>query len=142
MRIGITYDLKSDLPASDSLPDDFQEEFDSPATIDAIAAVLQALGHEVERLGDGRELLEGLLRQRPDFVFNIAEGHGVGRCREARVPAVLEMLGIPYSGSDPLTLSVTLDKDCAKRLVQSAGVTVPAGSVIEPDENLNGFLSH
>ena len=43
---------------------------------------------------------------------------GFGRSREARVPAVLEMLGIPYTGSDPLTLAVTLDKDCAKRLVQ------------------------
>ena len=41
------------------------------------------------------------------------------------MPAVLEMLGIPYTGSDPLTLAVTLDKDCAKRLVASAGVTVP-----------------
>jgi D-alanine-D-alanine ligase len=49
------------------------------------------------------------------------------------VPAVLEMLGIPYSGSDPLTLAATLDKDCAKRLVASAGVAVPRGAVIDPD---------
>ena len=63
-------------------------------------------------LGDGRELLERLLADPPDFVFNFAEGQGVGRSREARVPAVLEMLGIPYTGSDPLTLAVTLDKDC------------------------------
>ena len=52
------------------------------------------------------------------------------------MPAVLEMLGIPYTGSDPLTLAVTLDKDCAKRLVQSAGVTVPRGIVFEPGEDL------
>jgi D-alanine-D-alanine ligase len=140
MKIGITYDLKAELPASNDLPDDFQEEFDSPVTIEAIAAALRGLGHEVEFLGDGRELLERLLRRPPDFVFNIAEGHGVGRCREARVPAVLEMLGIPYSGSDPLTLAATLDKDCAKRLVQSAGVTVPAGSVIQPDDDPRAFL--
>src|SRR5579875_2377609 len=119
MNIGIAYDLKADLPASADLPDDFQEEFDSPVTIDAIAAALQTLGHEVERLGDGREMLERLLSQPPDFVFNIAEGHGISRSREARVPAVLEMLGIPYTGSDPLALAVTLDKDCAKRLVES-----------------------
>jgi D-alanine-D-alanine ligase len=136
MKIGITFDLKADLPASADLPDDFQEEFDSPVTIDAIAASLEGLGHEVERLGDGRELLERLLRQPPDFVFNIAEGHGIGRSREARVPAVLEMLGIPYTGSDPLALSVTLDKDCAKRLVQSTGVKVPRGTVWEPGQPL------
>lgn len=133
MRIGITYDLKSDGPARPDQPDDFQEEFDSPTTIDAIARALRDLGHEVEKLGDGRELIERLLSRPPDLVFNIAEGQGVGRSREARVPAVLEMLGIPYTGSDPLTLAVTLDKDCAKRLVASAGVAVPKGVVLAAD---------
>jgi D-alanine-D-alanine ligase len=136
MKIGITYDLKADVPASADLPDDFQEEFDSPVTIEAIAAALRGLRHEVQLLGDGREMLERLLRDPPDFVFNIAEGHGIGRCREARVPAVLEMLGIPYTGSDPLTLAATLDKDVAKRLVQSAGVRVPRWSVVEPEHDL------
>src|SRR5262245_28611128 len=130
MRIGITYDLKSDGPAPAGLPDDFQEEYDSPTTIEAIAEVLRGLGHTVEKLGDGRELLEHLLADPPDFVFNFAEGQGIGRSREARVPAVLEMLGIPYTGSDPLTMAATLDKDCAKRLVASEGVAVPQGVVI------------
>jgi D-alanine-D-alanine ligase len=137
MKIGITYDLKADAPARTGMPDDFQEEFDSPATIAAIATVLRGLGHEVEQLGDGRELLERLLADPPDFVFNIAEGQGIARSREARVPAVLEMLGISYTGSDPLTLAVTLDKDCAKRLVASAGVAVPPGVVIEPTSIAN-----
>ncbi len=143
MKIGITYDLKADLPASANLPDDFQEEFDSPVTIDAIAAALEGLDHQVERLGDGRELLERLLHQPPDLVFNIAEGHGIGRSREARVPAVLEMLGIPYTGSDPLTLAATLDKDVAKRLVESTGIPVPRWRVIEPHHQLhiNGAVS-
>lgn len=134
MRLGITFDLKGEAPAPAGAPDDFQEEFDSPATVGAIAAVLRGLGHEVEELGDGRPLIERLLDRPPDFVFNIAEGHGVGRSREARVPAVLEMLGIPYSGSDPLTLAATLDKDCAKRLVASAGVPVPRGIVLTPGD--------
>jgi D-alanine-D-alanine ligase len=137
MRIGITYDLKADTPLVADLPDDFQEEFDSPVTIDAITGALRGLGHQVEALGDGRELLERLLRDPPDFVFNIAEGHGVGRCREARVPAVLEMLGIPYTGSDPLTLAATLDKDCAKRLVQSRRVKVPRWATWGPDQPLD-----
>src|SRR5947199_2775778 len=133
MRIGITFDLKGDLPADDpSLPDDFEEEFDSPATIEAIASVLRDLGHDVMLLGDGRPMLQRLLEDPPDFVFNVAEGQGVSRSREARVPAVLEMLGIPHTGSDPLTLAATLDKDCAKRLVESAGLTPAPGCVIEP----------
>jgi D-alanine-D-alanine ligase len=138
MKIGITYDLKID-PAADGvvhpgLPDDFQEEFDSPATIEAIASVLRGLGHDVILLGDGRELLERLLDQPPDFVFNFAEGQGISRSREARVPAVLDMLGIPYTGSDPLTMAVTLDKDCAKRLAASAGIAVPLALAIHPSD--------
>jgi D-alanine-D-alanine ligase len=136
MRIGITYDLKVDGPVLGDLPDDFQEEYDSPATVEAVASVLRGLGHAVDKLGDGRELLERLLADPPDFVFNLAEGQGVGRSREARVPAVLEMLGIPHSGSDPLTLAATLDKHCAKRLVGSTALqTVPWGSVVHPDED-------
>jgi D-alanine-D-alanine ligase len=134
MRIGITYDLKIDNPSKGGggadVPDDFQEEFDSPATIEAIAEVLRGLGHDVDKLGDGRELVERLLADPPDLVFNLAEGQGIGRSREARVPALLEMLGLPYTGSDPLTLAVTLDKDCAKRLVASAGVAVPNGLLV------------
>src|SRR6266481_6202665 len=134
MRIGITYDLKVDRVGEDpdgQFPDDLQEEFDSPQTIESSATALRDLGHEVEMLGNGRELLERLLADPPDFVFNMAEGQGVSRSREARVPAVLEMLGIPFTGSDPLTLAATLDKDCAKRLVQAAGVAAPRGVVVE-----------
>lgn len=140
MKIGITYDLKTDVAPASELPDDFQEEFDSPVTVESIAAVLRGLGHGVVLLGDGREMLERVLGDPPDFVFNIAEGQGVGRSREARVPAVLEMLDIPYSGSDPLTLAATLDKDCAKRLVASAGVQVPRGYLIDPEDDPRTFL--
>jgi D-alanine-D-alanine ligase len=135
MKIGITYDLKAYGPAAADLPDDFQEEFDSPETIEAVAAVLRGLGHDVAKLGDGRELLKQLLADPPDLVLNTAEGRGIGRSREARVPAVLEMLDIAYTGSDPLTMAVTLDKDCARRLVASAGVTVPPGAAVHPGED-------
>jgi D-alanine-D-alanine ligase len=132
MKIGITFDVKSSEPPAPGTPDDAFEEFDSPHTIDAIATVLRGLGHTVVLLGDGREFLEKVLAVKPDFVFNVAEGQGVSRSREARVPAVLEMLGIPYTGSDPFTLAVTLDKDCAKKLAALAGVPVPRSFALEP----------
>jgi len=138
VKIGLTYDLKGDAPAA-GLPDDHDEEFDSPATIEAIAAALRGLGHAVVMLGDGEPMLRRVLADRPDLVFNFAEGHGVSRSREARVPAALEMLGVPYTGSDPLTMAVTLDKDCARRLVQSHGGTVPRGQVFEPGADLSAI---
>jgi D-alanine-D-alanine ligase len=136
MKIGITFDLKSSVPRAPGVADDADEEFDSPQTIEAIAGVLRGMGHTVALLGDGREFLEKVLAEKPDLVFNFAEGHGVSRSREARVPAVLEMLGIPYTGSDPFTMAVTLDKDCAKKLVAAAGVAVPAGFALEPTASL------
>ena len=83
-------------------------------------------------MGDGRHLLESLLRNPPDLVFNFAEGSGVSRSREARVPAVCEMLGIPCTGSDPLALAVALDKDMTRRVVESFGVTIPKGITLAP----------
>jgi len=131
MKIGITYDLKT--KPSSELPDDAFEEFDSPHTIDAIAGVLRGCGHEVVLLGDRREFVEKALAENPDFVFNFAEGHGISRSREARVPAALELLGIPYSGSDPFTMAVTLDKPRAKKLAALAGVAVPRGFALPAD---------
>jgi D-alanine-D-alanine ligase len=132
MRIGLAYDLKSTIPNRPDLPDDWEEEFDSPITVDAITQVLEGFGHEVIRLGNGRAFLEEVLRQPPDAVFNIAEGHGTSRNREARIPAVCEMLGIPCTGSDPLTMALALDKEQARRLAQDAGVPVPLGFVLQP----------
>jgi D-alanine-D-alanine ligase len=137
MRIGLTFNVRSGSADGNGVvdlnrPDDAEEEFDSPETIESLAAAIRELGHEVELLGDGEPMLRRLLGgRRPDLVFNFAEGTGTSRSREARVPAVLEMLGIPYTGSDPLTLAVTLDKECAKRLVRSAGVATPDWLVID-----------
>lgn len=132
MRIGIACTLKPDGPLPPGAPDDLHEEFDSPETVKAIADVFTALGHTVTALGDGPAFVEAVLKDPPDFVFNFAEGAGVSRSREARVPAVCEMLGIPYSGSDPLCLAVALDKDMARRLAESFGVTVPKGITLSP----------
>jgi D-alanine-D-alanine ligase len=132
MDIGIAFDLKPDEPLPPGAPDDLHEEFDAPVTIRAIADVLHGLGHTVRELGDGKPLLEALLRDPPDFVFNFAEGTGTGRSREARVPAVCEMLDIPYTGSDPLAQAVALEKDLTRRLAADAGVRVPNGVTLRP----------
>jgi D-alanine-D-alanine ligase len=144
LRIGIAYDL---LPADcgSEGPDDRYEEFDKPETVEAIAEVLRGEGYATQLLGDGRELLTKVLADPPDFVWNLAEGEGVGRSREARVPAALEMLGIPYSGSDPLTLAVALDKGLTRHVLKGAlEIPLPAGVVIPPgigsDDELSAYL--
>jgi D-alanine-D-alanine ligase len=123
VRVGLAYNLKPAARPS-HLPEDAFEEYDSEGTVDCIGRALASLGHEVVRLGAGPAIVEALRREKPDVVFNIAEGEG-GRCREAHIPALLELLGIPYVGSDPLTLCVTLDKPVAKRLVAAEGFPTP-----------------
>jgi D-alanine-D-alanine ligase len=129
MRIGIAYDLKYDFSIDEGRPDDWLEEYDSEGTIQAVQDAIEALGHEPVRLGGGRMFLERIRTTPVDLVFNLAEG-SKGRNREAHIPALLEMLEIPYTHSDPLTLAVTLDKEMAKRIVLSEGIPTPAFKLI------------
>jgi D-alanine-D-alanine ligase len=69
-------------------------------------------------------------KEKVDLVFNIAEGLGNYRSREAQVPGILEMLDIPYTGSDPQCLAICLDKPLTKKLVAAAGVATPRWQVV------------
>lgn len=137
MRVGLAYNVKPADPP-DHLPEDAFEEYDSEATVGHIENALSLLGHDVRRLPAGRAFVDALRDAAPDIVFNIAEGEG-GRCREAHIPAVLEMLGVPYVGSDPLTLSVTLDKPVAKRLAAYEGIPTPPFRIFRSVEELDSL---
>jgi len=139
MRIGLAYDLKEDIEVGQDIPEDALEEYDSLEVVNAIASGLHALGHSTVKLGGGRQFLSKALKTKVDLVFNIAEGRGSLRSREAQVPAVLEMLNIPYSGSDPQTLAITLDKPLTKQLVRAAGVPTPAWRLVGSQAVLRGL---
>ncbi len=134
MKIGLAYDLKDDVPISQSQPEDALEEYDSLETVEGIATALVTQGHSVIRLGGGRNFLTNIIKERVDLAFNIAEGWGNCRSREAQVPGVLEMLGIPYSGSDPQCLAICLDKPLTKKLVAMAGICTPRWQVITDNQ--------
>ncbi|HHY32440.1 MAG TPA: ATP-grasp domain-containing protein [Firmicutes bacterium] len=133
--VGLAYNLKKDCPRSEMVVEDADAEFEEQATVDRIAKALRAAGHRVVRMPYGPGLLSKLQRDRVDVVFNIAEGWE-GRCREAIVPAILESLGIPYTGSDPLTLAVCLDKAVTKALVSSYGIPTPKAIKVESPADL------
>jgi D-alanine-D-alanine ligase len=112
--------------------DDEFAEWDTVETIDAVAGALSSLG-TVVRLEATPDFPERLRTERPDIVFNMAEGLG-GKSRESHVPAICEFFGVPYSGSDPLTLSLCLDKARAKEILSHYDVATPAFAVVEtPD---------
>jgi D-alanine-D-alanine ligase len=139
MRIGLTYDLKDAVKgglSSEGLPEDALEEYDSLETVKGIAAAIESKGHSTVLLGGGRDFLNNIQKEKVDLVFNIAEGLGNYRSREAQIPSILEMLGIPYTGSDPLALAVSLDKDVTKRLVSLNGIATPKWHIIRSLEEL------
>ncbi len=133
--VGLAYNLKKDCPRSEMVVEDADAEFEEQATVDRIAKALRAAGHRVVRMPYGPGLLSRLQRDQVDIVFNIAEGWD-GRCREAIVPAILESMGIPYTGSDPLTLAVCLDKAVTKAIVSSYGIPTPRAIKVESTGDL------
>jgi len=122
--VGITYDLKSDWEKTASDPSDINAEFDYPETIDDVSRALEEGGHTVKRIGNVNALLKKIDDLGVDIVFNLCEGVS-GRNRESQVPVLLEMKGIPYVGSDGLSLAMTLDKVIAKKMFVQAGVSTP-----------------
>jgi len=114
-------------------PDDEYAEWDSAETIDAVARALARHG-EVIRLEARDDFPERLRAARPDIVFNIAEGLR-GPNREAHVPAICEFYGVPYSGSDPFTLALCLDKARTKEILRANGVPTAEWALArDPDD--------
>jgi D-alanine-D-alanine ligase len=129
MHIGITYDLRSDYLAA-GYGEEETAEFDQAGTIEAIDGALCELGHTTDRVGHARNLIERLAAgDRWDLVFNICEGlHGLAR--EAQVPAILDVYGIPYTFADPAALCVCLDKALTKTVLRAAGLPTPDWHVV------------
>lgn len=100
--------------------DDIYAEWDSPETIAAVERALSGLG-EVIRLEANADFPQRLRDARPDIVFNMAEGL-TGQNRESHVPAICEFFDVPYSGSDPFTLSLCLHKARTKQMLQFYGI--------------------
>jgi D-alanine-D-alanine ligase len=114
LRVGLAFNMKR---IDSHGGDDREAEYDSPKTIDAITTAIESHGHTVVPLEATADFPRALMNSNVDVVFNIAEGIS-GRNREAQVPNLCELLGIPFTGSDAATLSICLDKALAKRLLR------------------------
>jgi D-alanine-D-alanine ligase len=87
-----------------------------------VAHALERLGHEVHSLDVEESTTERLMEIEPDAAFICL--HGVGG-EDGTVQALLETLGIPYTGSGPLSSIRCMDKDYAKRALRAAGIPTP-----------------
>ena len=105
-------------------PLDKTAELDCPQTISALSNAIGCLGHDVELIEADEDAYEQLRGSGVGLVFNIAEGIR-GEDREAQIPAMLEMLGIPYTGSGPLALALCLNKARTKEILSWHGIPTP-----------------
>ncbi len=124
LRVAVLANLKKNAPHWQGMPDDQWDDLDSESTIIALVNAIKSGGYEAEFFEGDLALVDHLARFKPDICFNICESH-FGDAREAQVPALLEMMRIPYTGSKVLTLALALDKPMTKRVLTYHDLPTP-----------------
>lgn len=141
LRVALLYNLKHNAPIDAGAPPDALAEYDSVETVQAIEGALLSGGHRAIPLEADITLLDSIRQADPDICFNIAEGHR-GDGRESHVPALLEMLDIPYTGSKVVAHALSLDKAAAKHIWHDVGLpTTPFQIFPRGDERLDPRFS-
>ena len=142
MKIGLLYSSKAGMGSTlnrrfaedkreedDEPPPDFLAECDSDETITAVAGALRTR-YDVIPIESDERAFDRLRKAKPDLVFNIAE-RLFGPNRESHIPTLCEILDIPFTGSDPLTLSICLDKSRAKEILSFHRIPNPEFRIVE-----------
>jgi len=137
LKVALLANLKKNAPKFPGMAEDHWDDLDSESTIEALQGAIRAGGHECVFHEGNAELPDKLRANRPDICFNICEGH-FGDGREAQIPALLEMMQIPYTGSRVMTLALALDKPMTKRVLMWHDLPTPPMQTFEsPDEPLD-----
>lgn len=125
LKIGLLFEHETDLMSSPNAREETHYHWREPEEVEAVAESLTALGHSVDRVGPLDALLERWRsNQLPDLVWNLSV-RALSRNRTALAPAILEHLGLPYTGGDATAKSLTLNKDFLKPLLQWRGILTP-----------------
>jgi len=151
LKVGFTYNVKKEVDAEsvkeltreknnfidDTLLNNYSArisdkfaEWDDEETISAVERAIKKSGHDVVKIEADEDAYEKLKLVRPDIVFNMAEGFG-GASRESHIPAILEMLDIPYTASDPVTIGNCHDKARCKEILSYYGIPTPGFFITE-----------
>jgi D-alanine-D-alanine ligase len=120
-RVAVIANVKGETHLPENAPADACAEFDKKETIQEIQKAIESDGHSTVFLSGDDSLPYRLIETHPDICFNISEGI-FGDAREAQVPALLEMLHIPYTASRVLANALALDKTMTKRVWREAGL--------------------
>ena len=123
-RVAVLANLKTTAPVFEGMSDDQWDDLDSESTVVSLVNAIKEGGHDAEFLEADESIIDTVRQFKPDICFNIAESH-FGDSREAQIPAILEKIQIPYTGSKILTLALTLDKPMTKRVLAWHNLPTP-----------------
>jgi D-alanine-D-alanine ligase len=140
-RVALLANLKTNAPQWEGMPADQWDDLDSEKTVHALVNAIREGGHTCEFLEGDISIVDTVRKFKPDICFNICESH-FGDAREAQVPAILEKLQIPYTGSQVLCLALALDKPMTKRVLTYHDLPTPDFQTFERvdeplDERMN-----
>ena len=125
MRIGLTYDLREDYNIDRN--SEVFADFCHPDEIGYLARAIRANGHEAVMLGNMYKVNKAIKDGTFDCDLVFIEDEGImSRNREAIVPAILELNGIPYIGSDAYAMGLSQNKFHTKLVARFLGIPVPA----------------
>ena len=107
-------------------------------TIDQLKSALREMtGYHFTYLSDHDTLIQDLMKLKGtlDYIFNLSdEGYNNEATKELHIPAALEMLSIPYSGSGPQCLAYCYDKSLVRGIAEEMGIPVPEAFFIKPED--------
>lgn len=145
MKIALVYNSRpADLDRRDPKLERFIEG-DEWKTIEAVGRAIESNGHSVTYYAINPDLYEQLRANRSniDLLFNLAEGMEHGNDREAHIPFMAEILGIPHTGPTPLSSALILNKTRAKEIWQSHSITTASWQLFDnPNTPLSPNLSY
>ena len=150
LSVALTYNVKPEeknfsdkkpLSLNSNSPENFNDTYAEWDTIETINSIKDALElfHNVHMVEANEDAFEKFKKIKPDIVFNFAECAN-GASREAQIPAMLDMLRIPYTGSDPLTLTTCLDKARTKEVLSYYNIPTPKFLYVESLDDIDGFM--
>ena len=135
MKVALLANLKKNAPQIDGMPADQWDDLDSEHTVQALVEAIRSGGYECDFFEANLSLVDSLPKYKPDICFNISEGH-FGDSRESHIPALLEMMRIPYTGSRVLTLALALDKPMTKRILHWHELPTPPFQTFERENEV------
>ncbi|NHI89585.1 MAG: ATP-grasp domain-containing protein [Candidatus Thorarchaeota archaeon] len=129
MRVALVLNTRKD-------ESEFEVEYDPPHTVEMIKHGIESAGHDYIFIEADENILETLKQVKPDLVFNRSEGVR-GESRESHIPAILEMLGIPYVGANVLSTAVCLNKGWTKKFLAFHNVVTPQFHILSSTRQVN-----